>query len=122
MKNFAIAVVTLLIAAIIPLAGCEEPVTHPTSPSSSYETPSDSEKAIEKAEEAMEKVNRRRTEEQKKMEQAGDFSASSQISEKIFKDELGFEERFWTKLVNIFIEEVPKKTRRLSNWKNLKFS
>ena len=43
------------------------------------------------------------------MEQVGDFSNASIISEKIFLEELGFRENFWTLLVNAYIEEVPRK-------------
>ena len=117
--SLAFAVVT--IPLILIFAGCEEPATHPTRAKTSSST-RPQETLLEKAKEAMDKVRERREVEYKKMEDVGDFSNASKISEKIFLEELGFEERFWTHLVDAFIEEVPKTDEVTQNIKNSKNS
>ena len=112
MKTKAFLSLTFAVVVTIPLiifAGCEEPATHPTR----SKTPSSSsdrfqETSLEKAKEAMDKVRERREVEYKKMEEVGDFSNASKMSEKIFLEELGLAEMFWTNLVDLFVDNVPK--------------
>ena len=104
---------TVFIAAmlLITLAGCEESTIHSTGmkiPPSSPHSQDAKEGALNMAEERMNQVRERREVEYQKMEEKGGFSTSSKISEKIFLEELGLEERFWTHLVKAFTEDVPK--------------
>ena len=104
---------TVFMAALllITLTGCEESTIHSTGtkiPPPSPHSQDAKEDTLDMAEERIKKVRGRREAEYQKMEEKGDFSASSKISEKIFLEELGLEERFWTLLVKAFTEDVPK--------------
>lgn len=67
--------------------------------------PPPTQSSLEMAQAAMERVNQKRTEAYNKAEAADDFSTVFPDSEKIFREELGFEKGFWVELVDIYSGE-----------------